>query len=208
MDMLKVKFDWSKSKFQQAANVVNAQAAGKLSYFSLTLMLIDCCPIAYEAAAAAAAASANRGVQPSTSAQLVVPSAVSLSTNPVYFQPSPVKQTPAPISMAQTSVINNGGGNFVPSVGLDDDLTSSSRPFGSVGSAFTSTASAGPASGATQTCCLTEEGQRCSRSAGNASYSKRIQKTVQQKRLRLSIDPSARHIYICEHHKSKLPPIF
>ena len=52
-------------------------------------------------------------------------------------------------------------------------------------------------------CCLTEDGSRCSRVAGNASYSKRIQKTVQQKRLKLSIDSSARHIYICDHHKGK-----
>ncbi|XP_074598979.1 SIN3-associated polypeptide 30 [Brevipalpus obovatus] len=55
---------------------------------------------------------------------------------------------------------------------------------------------------ANQMCCLTEDGVRCSRIAGNASYSKRIQKTVQQKKLRLMIDNTARHVYICDHHKN------
>ncbi|XP_043479861.1 histone deacetylase complex subunit SAP30 homolog [Leptopilina heterotoma] len=54
---------------------------------------------------------------------------------------------------------------------------------------------------ADQICCLTDEGERCSQPAGNASYSKRIQKTVTQRRLKLNIDPMARHIYICDYHK-------
>lgn len=41
---------------------------------------------------------------------------------------------------------------------------------------------------ADQICCLIDEGERCSRPAGNASYSKRIQKTVTQRRLKLNID--------------------
>lgn len=41
---------------------------------------------------------------------------------------------------------------------------------------------------ADQICCLIDEGERCSRSAGNASYSKRIQKTVTQRRLKLTQD--------------------
>jgi len=53
-----------------------------------------------------------------------------------------------------------------------------------------------------QTCCLIDDGDRCSRPAGNASYSKRIQKTVQQRRLKLAIDHGVRHIYICEYHKN------
>lgn len=54
-------------------------------------------------------------------------------------------------------------------------------------------------------CCLTEEGvKRCTRIAGNASYSKRIQKIVQQKKMRLSIDHSARHVYICDFHKNQI----
>ena len=35
-------------------------------------------------------------------------------------------------------------------------------------------------------CCLIEEKERCKRLAGNACYSKRIQKTVSQKKLKLA----------------------
>ncbi|KAK5644297.1 hypothetical protein RI129_008142 [Pyrocoelia pectoralis] len=52
-----------------------------------------------------------------------------------------------------------------------------------------------------QICCLVDNNERCTKPAGNASYSKRIQKTVTQRRLSLSIDTSARHIYICDFHK-------
>lgn len=45
-------------------------------------------------------------------------------------------------------------------------------------------------SGHIQICCLIDCGYRCNRPAGNASYSKRIQKTVQQRRLRLIRDDS------------------
>jgi hypothetical protein len=41
-----------------------------------------------------------------------------------------------------------------------------------------------------QQCCLFENGRRCLRVAGNASYNKRIQKTVAQKKLKLSMDNS------------------
>ena len=44
--------------------------------------------------------------------------------------------------------------------------------------------------GHNQICCLIDGAHRCSRPAGNASYSKRIQKTVQQRRLRLIRDDS------------------
>lgn len=37
-------------------------------------------------------------------------------------------------------------------------------------------------------CCLIHDGERCKYQAGNASYSKRIQKTVAQRKLKLSID--------------------
>ena len=43
-------------------------------------------------------------------------------------------------------------------------------------------------SGHDQICCLLEDGERCRQPAGNASYSKRIEKTVQQRRLKLNID--------------------
>lgn len=39
-----------------------------------------------------------------------------------------------------------------------------------------------------QICCLFDDGERCRNPAGNASYNKRIQKTVTQKKLKLSID--------------------
>lgn len=55
-----------------------------------------------------------------------------------------------------------------------------------------------------QVCCLVDEGERCQRPAGNASYSKRIQKTVTQRRLRLHLDHMARHIYICDFHKTMI----
>jgi len=37
-------------------------------------------------------------------------------------------------------------------------------------------------------CCLLDDARRCQRTAGNASYSKRVQKTVFYKRLRLDVD--------------------
>lgn len=45
---------------------------------------------------------------------------------------------------------------------------------------------------ADQICCLLDEGERCTRPAGNASYSKRIQKTVTQRRLKLNLDQVVR----------------
>lgn len=49
--------------------------------------------------------------------------------------------------------------------------------------------SRGPAD---QVCCLIDENERCRNAAGNASYSKRVQKTVTSRRLKLSIDPQVR----------------
>ena len=53
-----------------------------------------------------------------------------------------------------------------------------------------------------QYCCLSENGRPCNRPASNASYSKRIQGTVAQRKLKLQLDPKAQHMYICEYHKS------
>ncbi|XP_023323284.1 histone deacetylase complex subunit SAP30L [Eurytemora carolleeae] len=61
--------------------------------------------------------------------------------------------------------------------------------------------------GGEQHCCLLETGRRCSRLAGNASYSKRIQKTVAQRKLKLSLDQNSPHIYICEFHKSMIQTV-
>ena len=52
-----------------------------------------------------------------------------------------------------------------------------------------------------QVCCLMESSRSCSRPASNASYSKKIQGTVAQRKLKLEVDPKSRHMYICEHHK-------
>ncbi|CAI9726039.1 histone deacetylase complex subunit SAP30L-like [Octopus vulgaris] len=57
-------------------------------------------------------------------------------------------------------------------------------------------------SGHDQICSLIDDGERCRRPAGNASYSKRIQKTVQQKKLKLTRDDCVSHIYICDYHKN------
>ena len=49
-----------------------------------------------------------------------------------------------------------------------------------------------------QQCCLVESGRRCGRVAGNASYSKRIQKTVAQRKLKLHMDNSVSfNPYLC-----------
>ncbi|XP_037277061.2 SIN3-associated polypeptide 30 isoform X1 [Rhipicephalus microplus] len=62
-------------------------------------------------------------------------------------------------------------------------------------------------SGHNQICCLLDDSERCTRPAGNASYSKRVQKTVAQRKLKLNIDPSARHIYICDYHKGVIQSV-
>ena len=49
-----------------------------------------------------------------------------------------------------------------------------------------------------QICCLVEDNERCKRSAGNASYSKRIQKTVSQRKLKLSLDVNVSEIFSIE----------
>lgn len=54
------------------------------------------------------------------------------------------------------------------------------------------------------TCCLMDSGLRCKKAAGNACYNKRIQKTIQQRRLHFFVDEEANHTYICESHKSTI----
>jgi len=49
--------------------------------------------------------------------------------------------------------------------------------------------------GLSLTCCLFDNGQRCTQPSGNASYSQRIAKMVLQRRLKLSPDPTVRIIY-------------
>lgn len=55
-----------------------------------------------------------------------------------------------------------------------------------------------------QLCCLRDGAVRCHRPAGNASYNKRIVKIVAQRKLRLTVDSEAQHVYICEFHKAAI----
>uniref|UniRef100_A0A7N4NN00 Sin3A associated protein 30 n=1 Tax=Sarcophilus harrisii TaxID=9305 RepID=A0A7N4NN00_SARHA len=64
---------------------------------------------------------------------------------------------------------------------------------------------AGPGPG--QLCCLREDGERCSRAAGNASFSKRIQKSISQKKVKIDLDKTARHLYICDFHKNLIQSV-
>lgn len=54
------------------------------------------------------------------------------------------------------------------------------------------------------TCCLIENGKRCVRPAISHTLSKRIQKNIQQKRLKIVQDPEAVHSNICFHHRQQL----
>lgn len=56
-------------------------------------------------------------------------------------------------------------------------------------------------------CCLIEDGQRCKHPAGYASYNARIEKTVTQRRLRLTADNTARHQRICDFHKNRIQSV-
>ncbi|KAJ6224470.1 hypothetical protein RDWZM_003015 [Blomia tropicalis] len=58
-----------------------------------------------------------------------------------------------------------------------------------------------------QLCCLVENGIKCDRASGNASYSNRIAKQVAQRKLRLQEDSRSSHRYICEHHKQMIQSI-
>lgn len=98
---------------------------------------------------------------------------------------------------------NTSSGSLPPNTVLNLNQSDNKGSFGSgMISAFSSSASNNSSNN--NFCCLTEEGHRCQRTAGNASYSKRIQKIVQQKKLRLQIDGNARHVYICDHHKEMI----
>ncbi|XP_075053772.1 histone deacetylase complex subunit SAP30 [Mixophyes fleayi] len=63
----------------------------------------------------------------------------------------------------------------------------------------------GPLNG--QLCCLRDEGERCTRPAGNASFSKRIQKSISQKKVKIDLDKTARHLYICDFHKNLIQSV-
>ena len=56
-------------------------------------------------------------------------------------------------------------------------------------------------------CCLIDCGKACPRAASNASYSNKIQGTVNQKKLRLELNPSSSHFYICDFHKTMIQSV-
>uniref|UniRef100_F6U0T3 Sin3A associated protein 30 n=1 Tax=Ornithorhynchus anatinus TaxID=9258 RepID=F6U0T3_ORNAN len=51
------------------------------------------------------------------------------------------------------------------------------------------------------------DGERCGRAAGNASFSKRIQKSISQKKVKIDLDKTARHLYICDFHKNLIQSV-
>merc|ERR1712183_349782 len=53
-----------------------------------------------------------------------------------------------------------------------------------------------------QTCCLVENGDRCRKPSGNASFNFRVQKLVEQRKLNFSLDSNVKHTYICDFHKN------
>lgn len=55
-----------------------------------------------------------------------------------------------------------------------------------------------------EVCCLIDDGVKCIRIAGNASFSKRIQKGISQRKMKLMLDSFARSQFICDYHKSKI----
>ncbi|XP_047908856.2 histone deacetylase complex subunit SAP30 isoform X1 [Anser cygnoides] len=99
--------------------------------------------------------------------------------------PPPPPPPPAPSGLAPGSAAGAGAGAAA----------------GSAGAA----GAGGP--GAGQLCCLREEGERCGRAAGNASFSKRIQKSISQKKVKIELDKSARHLYICDFHKNLIQSV-
>ncbi|CAG2103349.1 unnamed protein product [Medioppia subpectinata] len=106
---------------------------------------------------------------------------------------------------------HNMGINSTPVAHNQSSSSAVSAPAVGVTPLPTSAPTSGPTSGVTNNnqsiCCLIEDTQRCHRIAGNASYSKRIEKQVTQRKLRLTLDHRSHHSYICEHHKQMIQSI-
>ena len=88
---------------------------------------------------------------------------------------------------------------------IGKDQSSQNHPKNSVSSssfgAISSQSGSHFSNGTSHICCLVDSGKSCTRPASNASYSKKIQGTVAQRKLRLDVDPKSSHMYICDHHK-------
>lgn len=100
------------------------------------------------------------------------------------FAPEEVTQRGADPAAATAAVVSNAGSAVeVPPPPAPPGLALASAA-GSVAAG----GAGGP--GAGQLCCLREEGERCGRAAGNASFSKRIQKSISQKKVKIELDKS------------------
>lgn len=136
--------------------------------------------------------------------------AVSLAGHQQSFAPGSIVTNSASIAAARPNSfmqhldVNDSNSNN-SLCGADNlALGSSALNMGGRGGTFgIASSSMTPSGSNVQTCCLSDNGSKCPRPAGNASYSKRIQKTVAQKKLNLAVDKAARHIYICDYHKGK-----
>uniref|UniRef100_A0A8B9G6W2 Sin3A associated protein 30 n=1 Tax=Amazona collaria TaxID=241587 RepID=A0A8B9G6W2_9PSIT len=103
------------------------------------------------------------------------------------FAPEEVTQRGADPAAAAAAVVGNAGSAVeVPPPpappGLGPAVAAAAAGLVGAGGA------GGP--GAGQLCCLREEGERCGRAAGNASFSKRIQKSISQKKVKIELDKS------------------
>lgn len=101
------------------------------------------------------------------------------------FAPEEVTQRGADPAAAATAVVVGNAGSAV-------EVPTLPAPPGLGPAAAAGLAGAGGAGGpgAGQLCCLREEGERCGRAAGNASFSKRIQKSISQKKVKIELDKS------------------
>ena len=63
------------------------------------------------------------------------------------------------------------------------------------------------AKGGDQICCLTENGERCRKPSGNASFNFRVQKLVEQRKLKFSLDSAVSGVKYCMDVDSSFPSI-
>ncbi|XP_061228619.1 histone deacetylase complex subunit SAP30 [Neopsephotus bourkii] len=118
------------------------------------------------------------------------------------FAPEEVTQRGADPAAAAAAVVGNAGSAVeVPPPPAPPGLGPAVAAAAGLGAG----GAGGP--GAGQLCCLREEGERCGRAAGNASFSKRIQKSISQKKVKIELDKSARHLYICDFHKNLIQSV-
>ncbi|XP_015717278.1 histone deacetylase complex subunit SAP30 isoform X2 [Coturnix japonica] len=96
------------------------------------------------------------------------------------FAPEELPQRGADPAVAAAGAVSGAGSGA--------EVPAGSAPPGLAVGAAGAAGAGGP--GAGQLCCLREEGERCGRAAGNASFSKRIQKSISQKKVKIELDKS------------------